>query len=260
MRSPGIGVHAGPGRGGAAGALGPPVERADRAEALPGLAERDAGLRRGPRGEVGAPGPDAAARGGGAVLGDLGAVVGPRRLLGDADLALGGREGPGPAGARKGWGRGRGRERGPALDAVVEGGQEAGRRRAPRGRGRLGRDDLVDLRDALEDGGQAHSPLSSAGALRSLKASGRPPRTARSCVGGRPPRTARPLIRPPRDIPSGACSSYRRSCRTACGAWLAWASIAVPACCRIWFLVRETISSAMSTSRMRLSAEVRFSW
>ena len=53
---------------------------------------------------------------------------------------------------------------------------------------------------------------------------------------------------------------YLRSCRTACGAWLACASIAVPACCRIWFLVRVTISSAMSTSRMRLSAEVRFSW
>ena len=55
-------------------------------------------------------------------------------------------------------------------------------------------------------------------------------------------------------------ATYLRSCRTACGAWLACASMAVPACCRIWFLVRVTISSAMSTSRMRLSAEVRFSW
>src|SRR6185436_5898845 len=53
---------------------------------------------------------------------------------------------------------------------------------------------------------------------------------------------------------------YRRRLSTPCGAWLAWASIEVPACCRICSFVKVTISEAMSTSRMRLSDEVRFSW
>jgi len=48
--------------------------------------------------------------------------------------------------------------------------------------------------------------------------------------------------------------------RTFWGSWLAWASIAVPAWLRIWFLVMLTVSSAMSTSRMRDSAATRFSW
>jgi len=48
--------------------------------------------------------------------------------------------------------------------------------------------------------------------------------------------------------------------RTFCGSWLACASIAVPACDRIWFLVISTVSDAMSTSRMRDSAATRFSW
>ena len=34
----------------------------------------------------------------------------------------------------------------------------------------------------------------------------------------------------------------------------------VPACCRIWFFENSTISLAMSTSRIRLSDAVRFSW
>ena len=59
---------------------------------------------------------------------------------------------------------------------------------------------------------------------------------------------------------SRACWIYLSSDRTVCGAWLACASMAVPACWRIWSLVSLVISSAMSTSRMRLSAEVRFSW
>ena len=42
--------------------------------------------------------------------------------------------------------------------------------------------------------------------------------------------------------------------------WLACASIEVPACCRICSLVKFTISEAMSTSRIRLSEAVRFSW
>ncbi len=53
---------------------------------------------------------------------------------------------------------------------------------------------------------------------------------------------------------------YRSSDRTDCGAWLACASMLVPACCRIWDFVNSTISLAMSTSRMRLSALIRFSW
>jgi hypothetical protein len=40
---------------------------------------------------------------------------------------------------------------------------------------------------------------------------------------------------------------------------LACASIAVPACDRIWFFVNSTISDAMSVSRIRLSDAVTFS-
>src|SRR4051794_14596190 len=49
------------------------------------------------------------------------------------------------------------------------------------------------------------------------------------------------------------------SCSTPCEAWLACASIAVPAWVRIWLRVNPTISCAMSASRMRLSEAVRFS-
>ena len=44
-----------------------------------------------------------------------------------------------------------------------------------------------------------------------------------------------------------------------CGAAFAWASMAVPACNRIWSRVKLTISAAMSVSRMRLSEAERFS-
>ena len=44
-----------------------------------------------------------------------------------------------------------------------------------------------------------------------------------------------------------------------CGAWLAWASIAVPAWVRIWARVKLVISEAMSVSRIRLSDAVTFS-
>ena len=40
---------------------------------------------------------------------------------------------------------------------------------------------------------------------------------------------------------------------------MAWASMDVPACCRIWFLVYSTISDAMSVSRIRDSEATRFS-
>ena len=52
---------------------------------------------------------------------------------------------------------------------------------------------------------------------------------------------------------------YRRRERMLCGAWLACASIAVPDCWRIWFLVNSIISWAMSASRMRDSAAWTFS-
>src|SRR6187401_873262 len=51
-----------------------------------------------------------------------------------------------------------------------------------------------------------------------------------------------------------------RSDRTFCGAWLACASMEVPACCRMFNFVNFVISAAMSTSRMRDSEAVRFSW
>src|SRR5204863_346904 len=69
----------------AAGALRPVPDGADRAEALALLAERHAGLPRGPRGEVRAPGTDARAGGRRAVLGDPRRVVAARGLLGLAD-------------------------------------------------------------------------------------------------------------------------------------------------------------------------------
>jgi len=47
--------------------------------------------------------------------------------------------------------------------------------------------------------------------------------------------------------------------RIPCGAWLAWARIAVPACWRIWVLVKVTISAATSRSRIRESEAARFS-
>src|SRR5437660_5418364 len=52
---------------------------------------------------------------------------------------------------------------------------------------------------------------------------------------------------------------YLRSCRTVAGTWLAWASIAVPACDMIWLRVKLTISRDMSVSRTRDSDAVRFS-
>lgn len=39
----------------------------------------------------------------------------------------------------------------------------------------------------------------------------------------------------------------------------AWASMAVPACIRIWLLVKEVISAAISTSRITDSAACTFS-
>ena len=52
---------------------------------------------------------------------------------------------------------------------------------------------------------------------------------------------------------------YFSSCRTVCGSWLAWANIAVAAWFRMLNLVKFIISLAMSTSRIRDSAAVRFS-
>ena len=63
----------------------------------------------------------------------------------------------------------------------------------------------------------------------------------------------------PRNRSSGGlspCSSER----TLCGDWLACASMLVPACCRMLYFVNLVISAAMSTSRIRDSEAVRFSW
>ena len=53
--------------------------------------------------------------------------------------------------------------------------------------------------------------------------------------------------------------NYPKSPSTCCGAMFAWASMAVPACIRIWLLVKDDISMAMSTSRMVDSAADVFS-
>ena len=66
--------------------------RADRAEALAGLADRGARALRGPGDEVGTPRADAGAGRGGPVVGDPRRVVGAGRLLGLTDLALGERQ------------------------------------------------------------------------------------------------------------------------------------------------------------------------
>ncbi len=59
--------------------------------------------------------------------------------------------------------------------------------------------------------------------------------------------------------PAGSAAGYCMSFRTPCGAWLAWASIEVPACCRTWDLVKLDISWAMSVSVMDDFDALRFS-
>src|SRR4051794_15670507 len=82
------------GGGRAPGALGPGPDVVDAAEALAHVAQRRAALAGRPGGEVGAPGTGSGVAGGGLpVLRDARGVVGARRLLADADLGLGGREG-----------------------------------------------------------------------------------------------------------------------------------------------------------------------
>src|SRR5690606_7557691 len=51
-----------------------------------------------------------------------------------------------------------------------------------------------------------------------------------------------------------SAADYWSRRRMTCGAAFAWASIAVPACCRIWFFVKVDISCAMSASRIVDSA------
>src|SRR6476620_6250036 len=77
---------------------------------------------------------------------------------------------------------------------------------------------------------------------------------------GRLSTTGRLVGGPSLVVPCVRGLGYRRRLRTLCGAWLAWAGIEGPGCCRCCSLVKVTISEAMSTSRMRLSDEVRFSW
>src|SRR6218665_1127367 len=51
----------------------------------------------------------------------------------------------------------------------------------------------------------------------------------------------------------------RSRARTLWGSWFAWATIAVPACCRIWARDRLAVSAAKSASRMRERDADRFS-
>src|SRR5690606_16672480 len=48
-----------------------------------------------------------------------------------------------------------------------------------------------------------------------------------------------------------SAAPYFSSASTPCGIWLACATMAVPACCRIWVRVRLAVSAAKSASRMR---------
>src|SRR6266571_1496056 len=52
---------------------------------------------------------------------------------------------------------------------------------------------------------------------------------------------------------------YCRSLSTDCGSWLACATIAVPACCRIWARDMFAVSDAKSASVIRLAAADWFS-
>ena len=54
-------------------------------------------------------------------------------------------------------------------------------------------------------------------------------------------------------------ADQRSRLSTPCGTWLAWASMAVPACCRIWVRVSSAVSLAKSVSLMRLRDADRFS-
>ena len=117
IRSPGCG-GALPARDRLAGALAPGPDVVDAAEALAGVADRHAGLAGGPGDEVGAPRADAGRAGGGlAELRDPRRVVGAGRLLGHADLGLGGGE-RGLAGGRAAGG-------GHRAAAVAPGGRPA---------------------------------------------------------------------------------------------------------------------------------------
>src|ERR1043165_728034 len=53
--------------------------------------------------------------------------------------------------------------------------------------------------------------------------------------------------RPPSSLPEAA-AHQRRSDSTFCGTVLACATLAVPACCRIWARVRAAVSDAKSVS------------
>src|SRR4029078_11473160 len=68
------------------------------------------------------------------------------------------------------------------------------------------------------------------------------------------------ISRPRRPLASltEAAAHYRRSDSTFCGTELACATIAVPACCRIWARVRAAVSAAKSVSWIRLREAERF--
>src|SRR5690606_2142938 len=67
-------------------------------------------------------------------------------------------------------------------------------------------------------------------------------------------------VLPPGTCVPGVCrSDQRRRLSTFCGIWLAWASMAVPACCRICVRDSSAVSLAKSVSMMRLREADRFS-
>src|SRR6202008_167373 len=97
-------------------------------------------------------------------------------------------------------------------------------------RRRSGRQDALQLGDPGKRGLEAHHPVIGTCAARLTTAGGHewPPAAIRPSVG----------------LCMWALCDYCRSASTPCGAWLACASMLVPACCRIESFVKLTISLA----------------
>src|SRR5712691_5923549 len=61
------------------------------------------------------------------------------------------------------------------------------------------------------------------------------------------------------ETPEGYETDYRSRVNTDCDIWFVCASMATPACCRIWALVIAAVSCAKSASWIRLREALRFS-
>ena len=89
-----------------------------------------------------------------------------------------------------------------------------------------------------------------------LRPSDRPRAAELEDAKGPGPRSGRPGL-----VEACGCALLSAAARgRSAGAWLACASMLVPACCRMLSFVNFVISAAMSTSRIRDSDAVRFSW